>query len=87
MTLEFPDHSRSFDEARSAVRFVGHDGMFEVPCFVEVDALSETGGAKLFETYCLAAFDTARGSIHDVARVAYSHRRSTHYILTGADFR
>ena len=35
----------------------------------------------------LTAFDVARGSIHDVAREAYSHGRRTSYILTAADFR
>ena len=40
MSLAFPNPSRSFDEVRNAVRFIGHDGMFEVPFFVEADALS-----------------------------------------------
>lgn len=39
MTLIFPNSSRSFDEKRNAVRFLGHEGMFEVRFFVEADAL------------------------------------------------
>jgi len=40
LTLEFPNRSRSFDEVRNAVRFMGHDGMIQVPFFVEADALA-----------------------------------------------
>ena len=85
MTLAFPNPSRSFDEARNAVRFIGHDGMFEVPFFVETAALR--GKMELSEADVLTAFDAARGSIHDVAREAYSHGRRTSYMLTAADFR
>lgn len=87
VTLEFPNRSRSFDEGRNAVRFSGYDGMFEVPFFVEADALTVQGETMLSENECLAVFDAARGSIHDVAREAYSHGRQTSYTLTAADFR
>lgn len=87
MTLDFPNRSRSFDEARNAVRFIGHDGMFEVPFFIEAAALARTGKAELTEAECLTAFDAVRGSIQDVAREAYSHGRRTAYTLTAADFR
>jgi hypothetical protein len=87
MTLEFPNRSRSFDEARKAIRFVGHDGMFEVPFFLETSALTRLGTTMLSEDDFLSAFDSARGSIHDVAREAYSHGRRTSYTLTAADFR
>jgi len=87
LTLEFPNPSRSFDEARNAVRFIGHDGMFEVPFFVETGALARPGRTELSEADFLTAFDAVRSSIHDVARKAYSHRRRTSYILTAADFR
>lgn len=87
MTLEFPNPSRSFDEARNAVRFIGHDGMFEVPFFVEAGALSRPGRPEVTETDFLTAFDAARSSILGVAREAYSHGRRTSYTLTAADFR
>ena len=87
VTLEFPNPSRSFDELRNAVRFIGHDGMFEVPFFVETAALAKSGKTQLSEAESLRAFDTARSSIHDVAREAYSHGRRTTYTLTAADFR
>jgi hypothetical protein len=91
MTLDFPNPSRSFDEARNAVRFIGYDGTFEVRFLVEAPALTtsdrKTVGAEALEAECLAAFDAARGSIHDVARASYGRGRRTTYILTAADFR
>ena len=87
MTLEFPNRSRSFDEVRDAVRFIGHDGMFEVSFFVETTALALPGRTPLSEADFLTAFDSTRSSIHDVAREAYSHGRRTSYTLTAADFR
>ena len=91
MTLAFPNSSRSFDEARNAVRFIGHDGMFEVRFFVEAGALARAdarvGKTMPSEAECLTAFDAVRGSIHDVARETYSNSRRTSYNLTAADFR
>ena len=91
MTLGFPNPSRSFDDERNAIRFIGHDGMFEVRFFIEAAALAKTGvkprGATASEADYLAAFDSARGSIQDVARKAYANGRQTSYVLTAADFR
>ena len=91
MTLAFPNPSRSFDETRKAVRFTGHDGMFEVRFFVEAAALAKADpnlrGTGATEPRCLSAFDALRTSIHDVARKAYSHGRRDTYTLTAADFR
>lgn len=84
MALNFPNGTRSYEETRRRVSFIGHDGMFEVPFFVQTDALPvETGG----EEHYLAAFDATRARIHDVAREAYGNVRRTEYILTAADFR
>jgi hypothetical protein len=85
MALSFPNRSRSFDEARKAVRFLGYDGMFEVPFVVQAEALSGDRSSVLTEADCLAAFDAARDSIYDVARKVYARGRST--TLTSADFR
>jgi hypothetical protein len=84
VTLDFPNRSRSFDDARNAVRFIGHDGMFEVPFFVEVDALAPAIDS---ETSYLAAFDAARTTIHEVARRIYGRARRTVYVLAAADFK
>ncbi len=90
MTLEFPNRSRSFDEARNAVRFSGYDGMFEVRFFVEAGALAISEavlrGSGTLEAGCLSAFDALRQSIQDVAREAYSYGRRNSYTLTAADF-
>ena len=87
MALMFPNRSRSFDERRKAVRFLGYDGMFEVPFFLEAAALAKTGSSEVTEAGCLAAFDAALDSIHKIAQKAYAHGRRTMYILTAADFR
>jgi hypothetical protein len=88
MTLAFPNPSRSFDEARNAVRFVGHDGMFEVWFLVETGALAKPDSSELSEADVLRAFDAARCAILDVARKAYARRRRrTSFVLTAADFR
>jgi Protein of unknown function (DUF1488) len=91
MTLAFPNPTRSFDETRNAVRFVGHDGMFQIRFFVEADVLTKSHSAKreaaALEVKCLSAFDALRTSIYDVARKAYSHDRRDSYTLTAANFR
>lgn len=91
MTLAFPNPSRSFDEARNAVRFTGHDGMFEVRFFVETGALVRSGGTLtptgMLEARYLSAFDEFRSSILDVAQKAYSRDRRDSYTLTASDFR
>lgn len=88
MSLTFPNPSRSYDEASKRVRFVGHDGMFQISFSVATDAISkmQPGTAASEATY-LAAFDTASNSIHDVARNAYARTRRSIYVLTAADFR
>lgn len=90
MTLAFLNPTRSFDEKRNAVSFLGHDGMFEIRFFVEAGALSGPGpardGSGTPET-CLSAFDGLLTSIQDAARRAYAKRRDNAYTLTPADFR
>ena len=89
MTLAFLNPSRSFDEARKAVVFFGHDGMFEIRFFVETAALADGQplGTRMSEAQCLSAFDSMLTSIHDVARKVYSHGRRNLNTLTAADFR
>jgi hypothetical protein len=86
MTLAFPNPSRSFDEARNAVLFFGHDGVFEIRFFVEAGALAISGTALPTMPRCLSVFDAVRTPILDVAREAYSHGRRNYYTLTAADF-
>jgi Protein of unknown function (DUF1488) len=87
MALAFPNPSRNYDEGQKRIRFLGHDGMFEIPFAVDLDAigaLAVTGPAG--EDACLAAFDAKRATIQNVAREMYSHARKTAYLLTAADF-
>lgn len=91
MTLAFPNPSRSFDPARKAVRFYGHDGVFEIQFFIEAAALAqrhvEWGRAGMTEARCLATFDTLRSFIEAAARNAYEAGAGDLYTLTAADFR
>lgn len=43
MALTFPNRSRSYDTAHQRVRFLGYDGLFEVPFFIEAAAFSNAG--------------------------------------------
>jgi len=89
MTLNFPNPTRSFDEKRNAVGFVGHVGVFEIRFFVEAGALAgdTAQGPEASEATYLSAFDRLRANIHDAARVAYSHKRLNSYTLSAADLR
>ncbi|TPK90639.1 MULTISPECIES: DUF1488 domain-containing protein [unclassified Mesorhizobium] len=91
MTLAFPNPSRSFDETRNAVCFIGHDGMFQVRFFVEVEALGafgdQPGGRENAENAYLSAFDALRSSIQDAASKAYARGRRNSYTLTSTGFR
>lgn len=87
MTLTFPNRSRSYDDTRHAVRFLGYDGMFEVRFFIEAAALAKSGSSDIAASQCLVAFDAARGTILDVAREAYSRGRRALYVLNANDFR
>jgi hypothetical protein len=88
MALTFPNLSRSYDAPGKRIRFLGHDGMFQISFSVTVDAISkEASAAADAETDYLAAFDAARSLIHDMARNAYSRGRKNMYALTSADFK
>lgn len=84
--LEFPNPTRSFDEARNAVRFVGYDNMVPITFFVEASALLNSGIGAASETEYLAAFDAAISSVHNAARKAHSRGRIRPCTLTVTDF-
>jgi hypothetical protein len=88
MTLTFPNQSRSYDESRRQVRFVGHEGMFEIPFRIDIDAVTGPKTDDLDEEEaCLAAFDKKRAAIERAASDAHSHGRKPIYILTAAHVR
>ncbi|MDO6965557.1 DUF1488 family protein [Rhizobium alvei] len=90
MALAFPNASRSYDEVRKAIRFSGHDGMFEIRFYVEAEAIagmrSPPTQAEAVEASLLSAFDRHRTSIYDAAQKAYSRGRSNVFTLTATDF-
>lgn len=75
MTLSFPNSARSYDEAHSRVRFVGHDGMFEVKFFVLAEVLAGSLSQRTAtERDYLASFDALRSRILEAAKRAYKSR-------------
>lgn len=88
MSIEFPNRSRSYDNTEKRVRFLGHDGMFEVRFFIGLDALAKTVAGKISgEKDALVAFDERRRSILEAAEKAYLRgKRNNMCVLTAADF-
>lgn len=72
MGLNFPNPSRTFDDARRLVRFWGYDRAMEISFFLDAAALRkitpQMGGA---EAEILKVFDSAREQIHRVADKVY----------------
>jgi hypothetical protein len=85
--LSFPNHSRSFDATRRAVRFWGHDSAMEWSFFVTEDALKRLQpNLERDEAGLLLAFDANRAAILAAAMKAYKRGRKGSYELVGADF-
>jgi hypothetical protein len=86
MGLTFPNSSRSYDPDHGRIRFVGHDGMFQISFSITTDAVSRKRfeGADAERGY-LAAFDAARSLVQAVAKKAYERTRKSTYALTQAD--
>ena len=88
MTLQFPNHSRSYDRTRRAVRFWGYDTSLEYSFFVTVDALQMVEPhLKHDEEGFLNAFDAHRDLICQTAAEVHFRDRKSRYDLVGADFR
>ncbi len=87
MALTFPNISRSYDETGKRVRFTGYDGMFEVPFFIEIEALERwMQNQKRTEVAYLTAFDDARPEITAAAKVIYHRGGRTPFVLTAGSF-
>ena len=85
--IEFPNHSRSYDRTRRAVRFWGYDSAIEVSFFINEDALTILQpDANLDEDGFLNAFDTNRDVICAVAAQKYVRNSKGSYELVAADF-
>jgi hypothetical protein len=86
MALNFPNQSRSYDSRKHCVRFWAHDASFEVPFFVDADALCQIHpDATTDEPGLLNAFDLNRERICAAAGRAYARDRRGSYMLSVAD--
>lgn len=88
MALSFPNTARTYDEAHSRVRFLGHDGMFEIRFYVLAEVLA--GGLSqrtASEGDYLASFDSLRSRILEAAQRAYKSRPDKTIILALDQFK
>ena len=85
--IEFPNHSRSYDRTRHAVRFWGHDSAIEASFFINEDALKRIQpNAGRDESSFLSAFDSNRDLICAAAAKMYVRGSRGSYDLVAADF-
>src|SRR3954451_683582 len=70
--IEFPNHSRSYDPTRRAVRFWGHDNVIEASFFISDGALRHLApDVRIDEPGFLEAFDSNRDLIYAAAAKVY----------------
>lgn len=87
MSLNFPNSSRSYDESRHGVRFVGYDGIKQIAFFLEPDALSFLDAqAGRDEQAALRVFDKNIQRILERAAKAYHGTRQHSYLLDATAF-
>jgi uncharacterized protein DUF1488 len=85
--IDFPNHSRSYDPTRHAVRFWGHDSALEASVFIDEDALKRIEPAACaHESGFLAAFDSNRDLICAAAARLYVRGSKGSYDLVAANF-
>ena len=88
LMIEFPNHSRSYDQTRRAVRFWGHDSALEATFFIDESALRRIQpDARADEPGLLNAFDCNRDLICAAAAKVYVRGGRGSYDLVAADFR
>jgi hypothetical protein len=84
--IEFPNHSRSYDRTRHAVRFWGHDSAMETSFFINEDALRRIQpDARSTESGLLSAFDSNRDLICAAAAKVYARGSRGSYDLVAAN--
>jgi Protein of unknown function (DUF1488) len=85
--IDFPNHCRSYDPTRHAVRFWGHDSAMEASFFINEDALRRIApDAPLDESGFLKAFDSNRDLICAAAARVYVRGSRGSYDLIAANF-
>ena len=87
MAISFPNHSRSYDTTRRAVRFWGYDSAMETSFFVSEEALKRIQPDMRFdEAGMLRAFDLNRALICATAEKLYRRGHKGSYDLLRDDF-
>ncbi|MDT7810414.1 MAG: hypothetical protein QOJ42_330 [Acidobacteriaceae bacterium] len=85
--IDFPNHSRSYDHTRRAVRFWGHDSAIEASFFIDDEALTRLQpGVHLDEFSLLNAFDYHRDLICAAAAKVYIRGARGSYDLVAGNF-
>ena len=85
--INFPNHSRSYDTTRRAVRFWGHDCAIEASFFIGEEALRRIEpDARPDESGFLKAFDINRDLICAAAAKVYVRGSRGSYDLVAANF-
>ena len=85
--IDFPNHSRSYDRTRHAVRFWGHDSAIEASFFISEDALRRIQpDARPDASGLLNAFDSNRDLICAAAARLYVRGSRGSYDLDAANF-
>jgi hypothetical protein len=85
--IEFPNHSRSYDRTRRAVRFWGYDSAIEASFFIDEGALRRIQpDAHPDESGFLNAFDSNRDLICAAAASVYVRGSRGSYDLVAANF-
>ena len=85
--IEFPNHSRSYDHTRRAVRFWGHDSAIEASFFISEGALKQIQpDARSDESGFLNAFDCNRDLICAAAAKMYVRGSRGSYDLVASNF-
>lgn len=85
--IDFPNHSRSYDQTRRAVRFWGHDSAIEASFFIDESALRRIQpDAQPDASGFLNAFDCNRDLICAAAAKIYVRGSRGSYNLVAANF-
>jgi hypothetical protein len=87
LVIDFPNHSRSYDQTRRAVRFWGHDSAIEASFYISEDALRRIQpNSQADELGFLNAFDRNRDLICAAAARIYVRGSRGSYDLVAANF-
>jgi Protein of unknown function (DUF1488) len=85
--IDFPNHSRSYDQTRRAVHFWGHDSAIEASFFIDESALKRIQpDASPDASGFLCAFDCNRDLICAAAARIYVRGSRGSYNLVAAHF-